>query len=227
MSKLIEVSHLHKSYFSGGRRIEVLKGVDFVLGEGESLAIVGASGVGKSTLLNLIGALDHPDAGSIRFDGRELSSLSPEELARFRNFEIGFIFQFFHLLPEFSALENVTMPFLIRGMDEEVAKKRAEELLSEVGLLDRKDHHPSELSGGEQQRVAIARALMGNPKVLLADEPTGNLDEETGERVFSLLFSLMERHGLGLVLATHNLKLAEKCDRILRLENGRLHPLSP
>jgi lipoprotein-releasing system ATP-binding protein len=227
MNKLIEVSGLHKSYLSGGRRIEVLKGVDFSFGKGESFAVVGASGVGKSTLLNLIGALDRPDSGSIRFNGKELDMFLPEDLAHFRNFKIGFIFQFFHLLPEFSALENVIMPYLIRGMEEERAKKRAEMLVSEVGLLERATHHPSELSGGEQQRVAIARAIMGEPEVILADEPTGNLDEETGERVFSLLFSLKERHGLSLILATHNLKLAERCDRVMRLENGRLNPLFP
>jgi len=224
MNNLIEVKDLHKSYPSGAEVIEILKGLELIVVEGEMLAVIGASGVGKTTLLNLLGALDKPDRGSIKFEGKEITSLRLLELADFRNQKIGFIFQFYHLLPEFSALENIMFPYLIRRRDGREARKRALQLLQDVGLAERSHHRPSELSGGERQRVAIARALMGKPKLVLADEPTGNLDTRTGQQVFSLLQELHRNKALTSIIVTHNLMIAAQCHRKLRLENGVLQP---
>lgn len=225
MSSLIQVQNLHKYYPSGDKIIKVLKGLDLAVAEGEILAIIGASGVGKTTLLNLLGAMDKPDKGSIKFAGVEITSLNALELAHFRNYKLGFIFQFYHLLPEFSALENIMFPYLIRGKDGKETRRRALHLLQEVGLAERSHHRPFELSGGERQRVAIARALMGQPELILADEPTGNVDTKTGQQIFSLLRQLHKTKGLTSVIVTHNLIIADRCDRKLRLEDGRLQPL--
>ena len=224
MNNLIEVKDLHKSYPSGAEVIEILKGLELTVVEGEMLAVIGASGVGKTTLLNLLGALDKPDRGSIKFEGKEITSLRLLELADFRNQKIGFIFQFYHLLPEFSALENIMFPYLIRRRDGREARKRALQLLQDVGLAERSHHRPSELSGGERQRVAIARALMGKPKLVLADELTGNLDTRTGQQIFSLLQELHQNKALTSIIVTHNLRIAAQCHRKLRLENGVLQP---
>ncbi len=221
MNNLLEVRKLYKSYPSGKGKLEVIRGIDFDLPTGQMLAIVGASGAGKTTLLNLIGALDRPDSGSIRFDGVELSSMPPLELAQFRNRKIGFIFQFYHLLPEFTALENTLMPCLLRGMPFPEAQQRAQKMLEKVGLADRSHHRPVELSGGEQQRVAIARALVGEPELVLADEPTGNLDSVTGEKISLLIRRLHDKNELTSMVVTHNEQVAAKCDRVLHLKDGQ------
>lgn len=209
-----------------GSELRVLEGVDLRVRPGEAVAIIGASGAGKSTLLHLLGALDRPTSGRIRIGGRSLSELDDPGLAELRNRQIGFVFQFHHLLREFTALENVMMPCLVGGMAKEDARARALELLGSVGLGERLDHRPRELSGGEQQRVAVARALANRPVVLLADEPSGNLDGQTSEKLHDLLFGLREERSLSMVLVTHNRELAERTDRILALKNGRLDPAS-
>jgi len=219
---LLQVERLGKTYFKDGVRLEVLREISFAVSEGEVLAIVGASGAGKSTLLHIMGALDRPTCGEIYFQGTRLSSWNEEELAAFRNRSLGFVFQFHHLLPEFSACENVMLPQLIAGVDKEAARVRAEELLSEVGLAARVDHRPGELSGGEQQRVALARALANQPQLILADEPTGNLDSKTGEAIYALMRKLNEEKGITFVYVTHNERLAAQADRIVRLADGRL-----
>jgi lipoprotein-releasing system ATP-binding protein len=224
MNRLLEVRDLRKGYPSGGRRLEVLSGLCLEADKGDMVAVTGASGSGKSTLLHLLGGMDRPDGGSIKVLGRELSSLGSMELSRFRNRTIGFVFQFHHLLPEFTAAENVMMPLLVRGEQPRDARTAAEELLSSVGLEGRGHHRPGELSGGEQQRVAVARALAGRPELLLADEPTGNLDPQTGQEIASLLYALHPRHGLTSIIVTHNEKLAGICSRAYRLESGALHP---
>jgi len=211
---------LRKTYASGAGELRVLEGVDLALDSGEALAVIGASGAGKSTLLHLLGGLDRPTDGTVEVRGRGLTGLSSDSLAAVRNEEIGFVFQFHHLLREFSALENVMMPCLISKVDRKVARQRARELLAEVGLSEREDHRPSQLSGGEQQRVAVARALANDPVVLLADEPSGNLDHHTSERLHDLLFRIREDRGLAMVLVTHNPELAYRADRILKLEDG-------
>ena len=221
MKELVEVQKIFKSYGNGAKRVEVLKGVDLVFSRGEKAAIVGASGVGKTTLLHILGTLDRPTAGKVLFEGKDVYTLNEKDLAFFRNREIGFVFQFHHLLPEFNALENTMMPCLIRGMSEEEAVSRAEAILALVGLKERISHKPGELSGGEQQRVAVARALVLEPKVLLADEPTGNLDTKTGESVFDLLQELNRIKGVTLIVVTHNLKLAEKLSRQIELIDGK------
>ena len=219
----LEARDLRKRYVGGdGSTIEVLQGVDLALGRGEAVAIVGASGSGKSTLLHLLGALDRPTEGEVLVGGREVSLLGEEELAEVRNRQIGFVFQFHHLLREFTALENVMMPALLAGLDHGDALERARALLAEVGLEARQSHKPRQLSGGEQQRVAVARALVNEPLVLLADEPSGNLDTQTSERLHDLLFSLRGRRELSMVVVTHNPDLAGRADRILRLQDGRL-----
>jgi lipoprotein-releasing system ATP-binding protein len=190
--------------------------------EGRKIAIMGASGVGKSTLLHVLGALDHPDSGEIFFQSQNLLQLNPEELAHFRNEKIGFVFQMHHLLPEFNALENTMIPMLMRTYDLVAAEKRAKEILDEVGLMERLDHRPGQLSGGEQQRVAIARALMRYPKLLLADEPTGNLDESTAASIFQLFRDLHARHQISFLIATHNPDLASICDEVYVLHEGKL-----
>lgn len=222
MSELLEVRGLHKSYRSGGDWLHILVDLDLEVTEGEMLAVTGASGSGKSTFLHLVGGMDRPERGEILFEGRDVAGLEPRELARFRNQRIGFVFQFHHLLPEFSALENVMFPLLLRRVPFDRAAEQARAYIGEVGLADRASHRPGELSGGEQQRVALARALAGEPKLLLADEPTGNLDHDTAGRVMDLLERLHRAHGLTSVLATHNLDLAQRANRTLRLADGKL-----
>ncbi len=221
MKDLIRVEQLFKSFGNGTKQVEVLKGVDLSFAEGERVAIVGASGVGKTTFLHILGTLDRPSSGKVFYQGEDIFSMSERELARFRNREIGFVFQFHHLLPEFTALENTLMPCLIQGIPKKEASLRAESILTLVGLRDRLSHKPGELSGGEQQRVAVARALVLEPKVLLADEPTGNLDTKTGESVFDLLTELNRIKGVTLIIVTHNLKLAEKMSRQIQLIDGK------
>ena len=201
--------------------MEVLQGVDLTFSQGERASVVGASGVGKTTLLHVLGTLDRPTSGKVLYQGRDIYALNEKDLAQFRNREIGFVFQFHHLLPEFNALENTMMPCLIQGIPKREATSRAEAILALVGLKERLTHKPGELSGGEQQRVAVARALVLEPKVLLADEPTGNLDARTGESVFDLLLELNRIKGVTLVVVTHNLKLAEKLSRQIQLIDGK------
>ncbi len=221
MKELIHVQQLFKSYGNGTKKVEVLKGVDLTFLQGERASIVGASGVGKTTLLHVLGTLDRPTSGKVLYQGKDIYALNEKDLAQFRNREIGFVFQFHHLLPEFSALENTMMPCLIQGIPRREAASRAEAILALVGLKERLVHKPGELSGGEQQRVAVARALVLEPKVLLADEPTGNLDTRTGESVFDLLLELNRIKGVTLVVVTHNLKLAEKLSRQIQLVDGK------
>lgn len=221
MKELIQVQKLFKSYGNGTKRVEVLKGVDLTFSQSEKAAIVGASGVGKTTLLHVLGTLDRPTSGKILYEGKDIYTLNAKNLALFRNREIGFVFQFHHLLPEFNALENTMMPCLIQGIPKEESASRAEAILTLVGLKERLSHKPGELSGGEQQRVAVARALVLEPKVLLADEPTGNLDTKTGESVFDLLQELNQIKGVTLIVVTHNLRLAEKLSRQIQLIDGR------
>lgn len=224
----IDVSGLHKSYLDGeGRHLEILKGLDFQADSGDSVAIVGASGAGKSTLLHLLGALEPPNSGTLLIQGEPLHLLSRNARARFRNHHIGFIFQFHQLLQDFTALENVAMPLLIRGDLPSQAQETAKRLLGQVGLDKRTGHKPNQLSGGEQQRVAVARALVGDPEILLADEPTGNLDIETGTQVVDLLLDLNRERNGTLVMITHNLALAQRMARQLRLEEGTLRPHQP
>jgi lipoprotein-releasing system ATP-binding protein len=210
-----------------GSELTVLESVDLDVAAGEAVAIVGASGAGKSTLLHLLGGLDRPTAGEVVVVGRRLARLNTVELASFRNEVIGFVFQFHHLLKEFTAEENVMMPLLIAGRQRGEARERARDLLADVGLSARATHRPAELSGGEQQRVAVARALANRPKVLLADEPSGNLDTHTSEQLHDLFFTLRAEHGVALVLATHNRELADRTDRVLRVRDGQLESLYP
>ena len=219
---LIVVENLVKHYTDAGRTVRVLEGVDLDVAPGEKVAIVGESGVGKSTLLHILGALDHPTSGIIRYGKGRLDELSARDLARFRNREIGFVFQFHHLMPDLTAEENVTMPGLIAGYGWDRARRDARAMLERVGLGDRLDHKPGELSGGEQQRVSVARAVVMSPRTLLADEPTGNLDPVTGEGVQRLLIELNRERGVALIVVTHNPRLAAAMDRVMRLENGRL-----
>lgn len=225
MSSLLSVRDLHKSFSEGGEEIHILQGLDLELAAGERLAIVGESGVGKSTLLHILGTLDKPTKGEILFDGRKVPLEDEDALSKFRNREIGFVFQFHYLLPDFSALENVMFPALIEGMGAEKARAEAEKLLEVVGLRNRMSHRPGKLSGGEQQRVALARAVVLRPKLLLADEPTGSLDLRIGEEVQDLLFHLNEKNGVSLIIATHNREFAQKIGRQAELHDGRLSPL--
>jgi len=222
MSVEIQVQDVWKSFPRDGDRVEVLKGVSLGIAPGEMVAVVGPSGVGKSTLLHLLGALERPTGGEIRYGETALSGLIDAALAEFRNRQVGFVFQFHHLLPEFTALENVMLPLLIRRQPVARARSRAQVLLAQVGLADRLRHRPGELSGGEQQRVAMARALVGEPAVLLADEPTGNLDSKTGEEVFEVLRQINRERRLTCVIVTHNEALASRADRILRMLDGRM-----
>ena len=218
----LEITALSKSYPVGGTRLTVLRNLELAVDDNEMVAIVGASGVGKSTLMHVVGGLDRLDGGRIRVGETDVTSLPDAELVAFRNRHVGFVFQFHHLLPEFSALENAEMPLRIARVPPQEARERAQALLEQVGLGDRVEHRPGMLSGGEQQRVAMARALVMRPSLLLADEPTGDLDEQTGETLHQLLREMHERHGLTSLIATHNLRLAAACDRTLRLEDGRL-----
>jgi lipoprotein-releasing system ATP-binding protein len=219
---MIEVVDLYKSFPMAGKELVILKGVTIFIQRGEMLAVVGASGVGKSTLLSLLGGLDRPTSGKLRFDGVDLFSYSDAELAEFRNKKIGFVFQFHHLLPEFTALENTMMPGLIRRMDRRALETSAKEILDAVGLSGRLSHKPGQLSGGEQQRVAIARALILRPQLVLADEPTGNLDTHTSDEVFNLLKETNKKWGITFVLVTHNEKLSAQADRMIRMVDGKV-----
>jgi lipoprotein-releasing system ATP-binding protein len=218
----IQVDQLFKTYGNGAKQVQVLKGIDLAVSPGDRVAIVGASGVGKTTLLHILGTLDQPTSGRVLYEGEDVFTLDERALAFFRNREIGFVFQFHHLLPEFSALENTLMPCLIQGLPKKEAASRAEAILTAVGLKDRLLHKPGELSGGEQQRVAVARAMVLEPKVLLADEPTGNLDTRTGESVFDLLQELNRVKGLTLIVVTHNSALASRMSRQIHLVDGRV-----
>jgi len=221
--KLIETNNLRKSFFTPAGELNVLKGIDIEINQGEMVAIVGASGVGKSTFLHILGTLDKPTGGKVFFEGIDLFSLPDLELSSFRNRHIGFVFQFHYLLPEFTALENILMPAMIYSSSSRDAfYERAIELMKYLGIYDRKDHRPGELSGGEQQRVAVARALILEPGVVLADEPTGNLDTKTGEELFELLLELNRKKGITFVIVTHNMDLAQRCSRVLRMVDGRL-----
>jgi len=219
---LIELDHVHKTYLHHGESIRVLSDINLVVRGGESVAVMGASGVGKSTLLHMMGSLEPPTEGSVRFMGRDLYALDEPGVCRLRNREVGFVFQFHHLLSEFSALENTMIPALIGRVSREEARAMATRILDRVGLGHRLMHRPGELSGGEQQRVAIARALVMNPKLILADEPTGNLDWATGEEISELLFDLNQDVGLTMVVATHNTKLAAGMSTQMEIVGGRI-----
>ena len=220
--RVLVASDLTKSYHQGGRQIQVLSGVDLAVNPGESIAVVGVSGSGKSTLLHLLAGLDEPDSGEVWVAGQRLGGLSTNQLGALRNRQLGFVYQFHHLLPEFSALENVALPLRIGGLKRAKAEQRALEMLEAVGLGERQTHLPGQLSGGERQRVALARALVTRPACLLADEPTGNLDEDSARQVHQLLVGLAQEFGLACLLVTHNMELAQQTDRILRLHAGKL-----
>ncbi|GAB4406395.1 MAG: ABC transporter ATP-binding protein [Thermodesulfovibrionales bacterium] len=231
MESLVEVQGIEKSFSTPVGELKILKGIDLSIKAGEVVGIVGASGVGKSTFLHILGALDRPTSGKVFYEGRDVFSMDNGSIATFRNTTVGFVFQFHHLLPEFTAIENVMMPGLISlggriqwfsGSGYDRIRERAERLLDELGLSERKGHRPGELSGGEQQRVAVARALILDPKVVLADEPTGNLDTPTGEELFNLLIRLNRDRGITFVIVTHNESLSKRCDRVLRMVDGRL-----
>ena len=218
----VEARALNKSYAVAGGRLHVLRVLDLAVEKGEMVAVMGASGVGKSTLLHVLGGLDRPDSGDVRVGAIDVARVTDAELVAFRNRHVGFVFQFHHLLPEFTAIENAEMPLRIARAAMAEARPRAEALLGRVGLAERLDHRPGMLSGGEQQRVAVARALVMQPSLLLADEPTGDLDEGTADALHQLLRDMHAEFGLTAIIATHNPRLAQQCDRILRLEGGRL-----
>ncbi len=219
---LLEAVDIHKSYPGVKGEVRVLSGGGLALSAGESLAVLGGSGSGKSTLLHILGTLDRPDAGALRFEGRDLLGMKARELSSFRRRELGFVFQFHHLLPEFTALENTALPLRIAGRNESESLKRAADILGSLDLGHRLEHRPPELSGGEQQRVAVARALVGSPSLVLADEPTGNLDEKNGRALSDLLFDRQAVDGFALILVTHDAALAGRCQRRLKLEDGVL-----
>jgi len=221
---MIEAVNLTKSFKMEGLELTVLKGVNLTIARGEMLAIVGASGAGKSTLLHILGTLDRPSSGTVLFEGQDLFTLSDQKQAEFRNRRIGFVFQFHHLLPEFSALENVCLPAYIQNRSAQDVRGEAISLLKDVGLEHRLTHKPGELSGGEQQRVAVARALIQHPNLVLADEPTGNLDTHTGDALFALMRTLNRSRGITFVIVTHNEKLSAQADRIIHMEDGQIAP---
>ncbi len=219
-AELIEAAGVTKSFKTAAGELKVLKGIDLSIGKGEMLGIIGASGAGKSTLLHILGALDRPTSGRVMFKERDIASMDENSLAQLRNASIGFVFQFHHLLPEFNSLENVMFPAIIGGMSFPEAEKKANALLAELGLSGRIRHRPGELSGGEQQRVAVARALIQNPVVVLADEPTGNLDTATGNDLFELFLELNKKRGITFVVVTHNKSLSDRCHRVLEMADG-------
>lgn len=223
---LVQIRDLHKHYQLEGQELHVLRGIDLVIAPGERISIIGPSGSGKSTFLHVLGTLDAPTAGNVHFEGRDIFRQGPGRLAAFRNRTIGFVFQFHHLLPEFSALENVVMPALIQRMAPSTAHERGRQILNRVGLGDRLHHRPGELSGGEQQRVSIARALIMQPRLLLADEPTGNLDEQTAEGIHTLLDEMNAELELTIVLVTHRSELAQRLPRQLEMRDGLLKPVA-
>ncbi len=220
---ILELHDVKKTFYKGNTEIEVLKGVNLTLKKGERLAITGASGVGKTTLLHIIGGIEKPTSGRVMIDGVDITQMSEDELSEIRGKKTAFVFQFYHLLPDFTVFENLIIPGLIRRFPMSFCVKRAKELLEEVGLSHRMNHFPSELSGGEQQRAAIARALFFEPSILLADEPTGNLDPQTAKKVFELLINVAKEKGISILLATHNLWLAEKIGRFVQMIDGRLN----
>lgn len=217
---LIRTIDVTKSFRTEAGDLKVLKGIDLSIRRGEMLGVIGASGAGKSTLLQILGALDKPTSGKVQFKGRDIASMDDNSLARLRNTSIGFVFQFHHLLPEFNSIENAMFPAIISGMSFSAAEKKAKALLDELGLSERVRHRPGELSGGEQQRVAVARALIQDPEVVLADEPTGNLDTATGNDLFELFLDLNERKGITFVVVTHNKSLSDRCHRVVEMADG-------
>jgi len=222
MSSVLACRQLEKTFGEGGVVLNILRDIDFTVNTGERIAITGASGSGKSTLLHLLGGLDEPTSGDVSITGQSLASLSPVQLGRLRNRTLGFIYQFHHLLPEFTATENVAMPLLVGGVRPAQAREQAESLLARVGLSARLTHKPGEMSGGERQRAAVARALVTQPACVLADEPTGNLDRQNAEQVYALMLELNQELGTSLLVATHDSLIAERMDRVVRLEDGRL-----
>ncbi|MCK5092138.1 MAG: lipoprotein-releasing ABC transporter ATP-binding protein LolD [Gammaproteobacteria bacterium] len=222
MEPVLQCKQVSKSFREGRLQVDVLKGIEFSVAQGERVAIIGSSGSGKSTLLHLLGGLEQPDTGEVRIVGQVMNKLTDAERGQLRNQALGFVYQFHHLLPEFTALENVSLPLLIRGLSTEEAERKATETLDQVGLKDRLHHKPGELSGGERQRTAIARALVTRPKCVLADEPTGNLDHRTADKVIELMLDLNKALKISFVIVTHDMSLAEKMDRIIRIEDGVL-----
>lgn len=222
VKNLLSARDIRKVYNTSGGEVEVLRGVSLEVHSGEIISIIGPSGVGKSTLLNIVGTLDRPTSGEVFINDKSVFDMSDSELSSFRNINIGFIFQFHHLLPDFTALENVMLPALLSGMEKDSATEKASSLLEDVGLTTRETHKPSELSGGERQRVAVARALMNDPELILADEPSGNLDRENAEALYELIWKMRDEKNQTFIIVTHNEELAEKADKIIRLVDGKV-----